>query len=441
MRSCLLFLTLLATATQADAAQKVAFPYDATVEVDETYVRSGPGSKYYPTTKLKLGQKVVVHRHDPGGWHMIAPPLGSFSWIQGRYVEKAVDGRGTINTNNVVAWVGSFESDIREIYQQKLAHGDEVQILGEKQLLPASGTGPAELWYRIAPRRGEWRWISGQALSPAPRDSDKTADNPFDRPVEVGSRARATPAVSTANDDHFEKPVSKTTGRNYLDNDGFSPPSNSGGNASGDIVDRPVVRRQGQGPSAKRPEAAVSKRLDTQLDELDGLDARFRAILDKDPLEWDFTELENDYRGLRAEIDSGNVQQMIDVRLARISSYRKTRAEHEEYERVSQETLRRDAELAEIQRRQEAQLTALRQPRYDGAGIVNRSALNRKGAPQYALLAPSGKVLAYLVAAPGVNLDAWLGRSVGVSGSRVPHPDLKADLITVFRLTPVRLAQ
>lgn len=432
MRVGLLFLTLLATATQADAAQKVVFPYDATVEVDETYVRSGPGSKYYPTARLKAGQRVVVHRHDPGGWHMIAPPPDSFSWVQGRYVDKTAEGRGTINTNHVVAWVGSFESDIREIYQQKLAQGDEVQILGEKQLLPVSGTGPGELWYRIAPRRGEWRWISGQALSPAPRDSEQVADDPFDRPVDVGSRGRAAPPVGKVDENHFEKPISRSTERDYLDNDSSLP---------GSIADRPVVRRQGKGAPPKRTETVASKQLDAQLDELDRLDARFRAILDKDPLEWDFTQLELDYRGLRAEIESGSVQQMIDVRLARMASYRKTRAEHEEVARLSQETTQRDAALAEIQRRQEAQLAALRQPRFDGAGIVERSALNRKGAPQYVLLAPSGKVLAYLVPAPGVNLDAWLGKSAGVTGSRVPHPDLKADLITVFRLTPVRLAQ
>jgi hypothetical protein len=57
------------------------------------------------------------------------------------------------------------------------------------------------------------------------------------------------------------------------------------------------------------------------------------------------------------------------------------------------------------------------------------------------LLALNGRVLAYLVPAPGVSLEPWVGRSVGVNGSRIPHPDLKADLITVTRLAPVRLAK
>lgn len=440
MRLGLVFVMLLSAATQTDAAPKVAFPYEARIEASETYARSGPGSKYYPTAKLKAGQRVIVHRHDPGGWHQIAPPTGSFSWVQARYVQKTADGRGTINTNDVVAWIGSFESDIREIYQRKLAEGDDVQILGEKQLPPTSGSGPPELWYRIAPLRGEWRWVAGQALSPAPRQTeplaDDSADDLFNKPIEVGSQARS--AAPAAESQPFEKPVSRTTERNYLDQE-TSP---TGG--AGAIVDRPVVRRKGNPSSTHRANAASGAkpdaRLDAQLEELDRLDARFRAILDKDPLEWDFSEVERDYRALRGERVSESVQQMIDVRLTRIEGYRKTRAEHEELERLSQETLQRDAELAEIQRRHEAQLASLRQPLFDGAGVVQRSALRRKGAPQYVLLAPTGKVLAYLVAAPGVNLETWLGRSAGVSGSRVPHPELKADLITVFRLTPVRLS-
>src|SRR5689334_2023389 len=125
MRVCLVALTLLATAAPAAAAPKVAFPYEATIEADETYVRSGPGSKYYPTGKLKRGQRVTVQRHDPGGWHMIAPPPGSFSWVKARYIDKGASDRGTANSSNVVVRVGSFESDIREMFQRKLAQGDE----------------------------------------------------------------------------------------------------------------------------------------------------------------------------------------------------------------------------------------------------------------------------------------------------------------------------
>src|SRR5262249_17853425 len=149
------------------------FPYETTIEAEETYVRSGAGSKYYPTGKLQRGDKVVVHRHDPGGWFMIAPPPGSFSWVPAKYVERSAPDRGTVKNNNVGARVGSFESDIREVFQRPLARGDEVHILGEKMLAPEAGAGPAELWYRIEPPRGEWRWVSGQAIAPLPRQGNQ----------------------------------------------------------------------------------------------------------------------------------------------------------------------------------------------------------------------------------------------------------------------------
>ena len=58
------------------AAQVQKFPYEAGLTGEDVYVRSGPGKKYYPTGKLKSGDHVIVHRHDPGGWYMISPPAG-----------------------------------------------------------------------------------------------------------------------------------------------------------------------------------------------------------------------------------------------------------------------------------------------------------------------------------------------------------------------------
>ena len=70
-----------------------------------------------------------------------------------------------------------------------------------------------------------------------------------------------------------------------------------------------------------------------------------------------------------------------------------------------------------------------------------RAALNRPVAPRYALINRSGKVLAYLMPAPGINLEPWIGKPAGIVGPRVADPQLRADLITVNRLAPVRLSQ
>jgi hypothetical protein len=428
MRSFFLVLTLVAVAAPVQGASNVNFPYETTVEVDETFVRSGSSTRYYPTSKLRRGDKVIVHRHDPGGWCMIAPPPGSFSWVPARYVEKMDADRGTITTDRVAVRVGSFESDIREVFQRTLAQGDEIRIVGQKMLPPDSGNGPAELWYRVEPPRGEWRWVMGQAVAPPPRSERNPGGDPF-AAQEYSHRAQRTspPSPDRANDvAQFDSPLPNSAARGYLDDRTADAPP---------VANRPLVRKQGK--DARRQ---ARRRQDGILEELDRLDARFRSILDRPSLEWDFSQLEVDYEALRSETDNDNIRQMIAARLNRIAHFGKVRADEEDIARIKAETEKRDAELADVQRRQEAQLATLRQPRYDGVGIVERSALTRRGSPRYALLNQSGRVLAYLVPAPGVNLEGWVGRAAGITGSRVHHPELKSDLITVNRLTPVRIA-
>ena len=443
MRSFLLLMTIGALAAPLHAAPRVKFPYEATIEAPEVYVRSGSGKQYYPTGKLRRGDTVVVHRHDPGGWFMIAPPAGSFSWVLGKHVQKTAANRGTITTNNVIVRVGSFESDIREVWQRKLSQDDVVHIIGEKMLAPEKGSGPAELWYRIEPPRGEWRWIEGQAVAPPPSSQRQSSDDPFDAPLapdlsdsrghsNSSQRPRRSPPVQRAEDDapSFQKPVEDSLDREYDSGD-----SNSEAKTGSSLGARPLVRKKMKSTSTK----LVARKQDSILSDLDRLDARFQSILEQSPLEWDFDQLEHDYQELRGETDSANLQQMIDTRLVRIAGYRRTQGEEQELARVQDETARRDAELAEVQRRQEAQLTTLQRPPYSGAGIVQRAALTGRGAPRYVLLNQNGRVLAYLVPAAGVNLETWIGRAAGVDGLRGPNAELKADLITVNRLTPVRL--
>ncbi len=427
MRSFLLVLTMAALAAHVHAASNVKTPYETSVEVDETFVRSGASTRYYPTSKLRRGDKVIVHRHDPGGWCMIAPPPGSFSWVPAKYVEKSDADRGTITTDRVAVRVGSFESDIREVFQRTLARGDEIRIIGQKMLAPESGHGPTELWFRIEPPRGEWRWVMGQAVAPPPPVDRNSSGDPF-ASQEYSKRApRSSPPSRNRAEESAQAPLPNAAGREYLDDSQTAE--------APVVANRPLVRKQGKGTQkqARRRQEAI-------LEELDRLDARFRSILDQPPVEWDFSQLEADYEALHGQTDNDNIRQMIAARLNRIARCGKIRADEEGIARVQAETAQRDAELAEIQRRQEAQLAGLRQPRYDGVGIVKRSALTRRGAPRYALLNESGRVLAYLVPEPGVDLESWLGRAAGVTGSRVQNSELKSDLITVKRLTAVRIA-
>ena len=61
------------------------------------------------------------------------------------------------------------------------------------------------------------------------------------------------------------------------------------------------------------------------------------------------------------------------------------------------------------------------------------------GGPQYALVAPGGKLLAYLVPAQGVDLKKAVNQSMGIIGDRSFRQEWGADTITVRGMQPVQL--
>ena len=128
-----------AAATAAAAAPN--FPYTAYVTAENVYVRSGPGDNYYPTDKLKAGDKVEVYRHDPGGWLAIRPVPGSFSWVAGRYLQLGNKNIATVTEERVAARVGSRFSDVRDCVQVRLHRGEAVEVLDAPRDGAAAGGG------------------------------------------------------------------------------------------------------------------------------------------------------------------------------------------------------------------------------------------------------------------------------------------------------------
>jgi hypothetical protein len=165
MRACCaicIFRSVLLAAFSVGAEE---FPYKAYLNANDVYVRSGPGKNYYPTDKLQRGAEVEVYRHDPGGWYAIRPPEDSYSWIAGRQLNILEDNLAEVIRPDVVAYVGSKFSDVHDVRQVKLDQGELVEILGEKRFV-SPDNGAAETWYKIAPPRGEFRWVFGRFVVP-----------------------------------------------------------------------------------------------------------------------------------------------------------------------------------------------------------------------------------------------------------------------------------
>jgi uncharacterized protein YgiM (DUF1202 family) len=140
-------------------------PKIRSVHTNKANVRSGPADKYYATSTLPYGATVDVYMETSDGWSGIRPPAGSHDWIPSNIAYLLPGGKSAeIIEDKSPAWVGSELSDIQEfMWQMELRKSQQVQVLGEELQLTAEGK--KQLWYRIAPPPGEFRWIKTSQLS------------------------------------------------------------------------------------------------------------------------------------------------------------------------------------------------------------------------------------------------------------------------------------
>ena len=448
-------------------AQVRKFPYDARVVVDEVYVRSGSGnnSQYYATQKLSRDAVVTVRRHEPGGWLMIDPPQGSFSWVPAKHVERNGD-EGTVSEDNSVAFVGSDFGDEAGVWQRPLRSGERVRILGEKEIDTHSGM---QLMYRIEPPSREFRWVPGTAVVPIDDEVRRQMDND---PYAMPSQAKRT----------------------------VKPPQQE--NSLAGVVDAPEVS-----PS---PQLVRLQTIRAEQKALAEIDSRFRSMLRDQPNMWDLEELEEDYRSLQDRVTYRPVAGQIDLRFPAIERYRQRKAKFEDFKRLTSQTEERESQLLAAQYNPmnafaagtlsstepslasngptsmmsagippnlaqlfagldgagttsqpagafadtgvpsfpESPVASSQSPstidpatarsRYVGAGIITRAQDEAAEAP-YVLTSPTGQILAHVKPDDGVDVEAYVGQSVGLHGSRWFKDDIKSDYITVSGLEPVRL--
>ena len=364
------------------------FPYQANVGSDNVLVRSGPGGRYYPTGRLKTGDQVTVHRHDPGGWFMVSPPEGSFSWIPASGVQ--ISGTtATVTAVSLAVHVGSrFDDSDRNVISRELSKGETAKIIGH------GSDADGKPLLKIAPPRLAFRWVSGGVLVPLAHPTTKptAATQPSRHRVKTALVQHTTSAAATAT----RKPT----------------------------------------PIDQKP-----------YDALKTLDANFGRIASGPPANWSFDQLEADYRKLMQSTSIPGFGTLIRRRLAAVTRYR-----------TGQQTLNQIGAMAKTEKRpgteaetenkiqQVAQQVARpisRQakpvPQFTGAGIVRPVGTRHPRLPSFVLVAPDGRLLAFLRTRPGINLAAWVNRSVGLTGPRRFDSNLQSDLLMVESLQAVRL--
>lgn len=351
------------------------FPYEAHVNVEEAYVRSGPGENYYPTAKLRSGEKVEVYRHDQGGWCAIRPPTGSFSWVPARYLQPAEDNLAIVTEDNVSVRVGSLLSDARHTAQVRLRKGEVVELL-EPQALLTQGVPPA--WCKIAPPSGEFRWVHASQLDRQPPKR---------------------PALANTSSD-------TSTGTNSGDAQGAPGAGTDAG-------------QQAAGKSQQAPAEDFQR-------ELESIEIELSVIVVEEPAVWSFESLLLRAEKLLQQADTPLERGRAQVLINRINRFADIK---QQYERL---TAQRDsppaAEQFTVSRAVAAdtprQLRAA--GRFDATGRLAEVAARKPGAPRYALLDDQGRVRCYVTPAPGVSLRSYVGKYVGINGTRGYVPEQRA---------------
>lgn len=128
-------------------------------------VRSGPSDRYYETNELPAGSRVEVYLETTDGWSGIRPPADSYNWVSAKNSYLLPGGKvAEVAEDDTPAWVGTDSKDVMQLmWQTALIKSQQLQILGEEYQIGADGA--KQLWYRISPPQGEFRWVRSSALT------------------------------------------------------------------------------------------------------------------------------------------------------------------------------------------------------------------------------------------------------------------------------------
>ena len=146
-----------------DQSELTFEPYSVYVATPKAFAHCGPSEEYYRTDPLRQGQKLQVYAETDDGWLGIRPTEESFCWVPAETVQKDTGGlEGVIIEDRTVAWIGTHLGRARTYrWQVQLAEGEPVTVIGRSE---RDGPDGPQLWYRIVPPSGEYRWIQREDI-------------------------------------------------------------------------------------------------------------------------------------------------------------------------------------------------------------------------------------------------------------------------------------
>ena len=341
----------------------------AQVVVDDLELMTEPTHSAYSTATLGRGDRVVVVGTE-AGWARIQAPAGNFHWINAADVTVQPDGTCVVRRRQATVRHASATARLPGPPWRTIPKGTVVHLIDHPELKVPGGE-PPQIWHAIE--------AAGDAVRFVPLD--------------------ALEAIHPARTD-------------------------------AGVIPKPA--------SPERPERTVAYEPEADPDlppavnaELASIAAMTRAIKAAPVETWNLDPVRGRYDSLLRQFGvNPAVKAAVQPRLDQVHRELELVESARTFARLLREGETRDAEVARLQK--SVNLARSRSERaYDAVGLLQPSSKRSQGQKVLALIGNEGRPVGYLSIPPGVPVNQYLARKVGVRG--IVHFDegLGARLISV----------
>jgi hypothetical protein len=356
------------------------------VVVESVSVFTTPDDRGFALAQLREGARVRIRAEGPPGWLRIAPPPGSFCWIDAANVDESGPEAVVVAADEATIRVGRQDARMPGPPRLALTRGTTLRRLDRAPLVLRQGPSTRS-WLAVAAPDTLPCFLNADAIEP---ETDESLPGPG-----AGSQDAAPPPLPAA-----PRIDARLTS--------VGPPFE---------------------PSQVTPEIAAALRQ---------VEAEHRAVL-RQPLDrWKFQRVRGLYQRVAESTTDGTAR---GIARGRLDQIQRQQAAADSARRVQ-------ALLAQGEPNIALGVTALEgTPRnrkgpasplaYDARGMLQPSTRMVEGRPVYSLIGDEGTAVAYLRFPPGLDATDCLGRDVGVRGPTHYDADLRARVVNVQELEPL----
>jgi hypothetical protein len=172
--------------------------------------------------------------------------------------------------------------------------------------------------------------------------------------------------------------------------------------------------------------------------EVDDLELELSIMVAEEPTVWSFERIGPRARALLEQAETAVERGRARILVNKVARFEEIKRRSDSVNQIWHDTERRNQQLADLSRhRGETVRVQPLDDRFDGVGRLTRLPPTSAGTPRYALMEPNGQVRCYVTPAPGVDLQNYVGREVGIYGVRGYMPEKQAPHLVAKHITPV----